>query len=78
MVDQLCTRRKGGDLSKLFAGLLADAAAVLGDGCLLDEVGLVGGGQRTAGDLVRVLLGRSASGESTALSGLEGLRTKEA
>ncbi|QNE21787.1 hypothetical protein F1D05_32540 [Kribbella qitaiheensis] len=47
---------RGVDLSKLFAVVLADAAAVLCDGFLLDEIGLVGGGQRTAGDLIKVLL----------------------
>jgi hypothetical protein len=65
---------RGVDLSKLFALVLADAAAVLGDGFLLDEIGLVGGGQRTAGDVMKALLSSSASSESTALSVLGALR----
>jgi hypothetical protein len=67
---------RGVDLSKLFAVVLADAAAVLGDGFLLDEIGLVGGGQKTAGDLMKMLLSRSPSTESTALSVFETLSTR--
>lgn len=62
---------RGVDLSKLFAVVLADAAAVLCDGFLRDEIGLVGGGQRTAGDLMKVLLRRPPTSESSALSVLE-------
>jgi hypothetical protein len=64
---------RGVDLSKLFAVLLADAA-ILGDSFLLDEIGLVGGGQRTAGDMMKALLSSTASSESTALSVLGALR----
>lgn len=59
---------RGVDLSKLFAVVLADAAAVLCDGFLRDEIGLVGGGQRAASDLMRVLLRRPPSSEAAALS----------
>jgi hypothetical protein len=62
---------RGVDLSKLFAVVLADATAVLCDGFLLDEIGLVGGGQKTAGELMRVLLRRSPISESIALSVLK-------
>jgi hypothetical protein len=65
---------RGVELSKLFAVVLADAAAVLGDGFVLDEIGLVGGGQRTAGDMMTALLNSSAGSESTALSVLGALR----
>jgi hypothetical protein len=64
---------RGVDLSKLFAVVLADAAAVLGDGFLLDEIGSVGGGKRTAGDVMKALLSRFPSSESAALSVLESL-----
>ncbi|TCN41118.1 hypothetical protein EV644_105404 [Kribbella orskensis] len=62
---------RGVDPSKLFAVVLADAAAVLCDGFLRDEIGLVGGGQRAAGDLSRVLLRRAPTSESTASSVLK-------
>lgn len=60
---------RGVDLGKIFAIVIADAAAVLGDGFIRDEVGLVGGGDIAAGRSIARLL-RSPSHDETAILGV--------
>jgi hypothetical protein len=47
---------RGVDLGKIFAVVIADAVAVLADGFIRDEIGLIGGGDVPAGRSMAALL----------------------
>lgn len=61
---------RGVALGKIFAIALADAAAVLGDGFIRDEIGLIGGGDIAAGRSIARLLRCPSQDESAILSAL--------
>ena len=58
---------RGIDLGKIFAVVVADAVAVLADGYIRDEVGLVGGGEVPGGQSLARLLRYPSQNEAELL-----------